>query len=222
MTLKMAVADCGRGGGKAVLAVPELPTGDTRRRLLLRYAELVTALGGTYRTAGDMNITPADLDIVAERCKWVYGTTERRRQHRTRHCTRCVCTEIRASIEHAFGSQGSLGPDGIWCQGVGSVGHDLARYLLDDGAHVLVADIAEDQAQRVAADTGAELVAAPDAIPTECDVLLAVRRRRNAQRRVDPAPSLSHRRRVGEQSAGRPERRRPPARKPESCTRPTT
>src|SRR3954466_9949425 len=38
MTLKKAFADCGRGGGKAVLAVPELPTGDARRRLLLRYA----------------------------------------------------------------------------------------------------------------------------------------------------------------------------------------
>ena len=60
MTVKMAVADCGRGGGKAVLAVPALPTGDARRSLLLRYAELVTALGGTYRTAGDMNVPGYD------------------------------------------------------------------------------------------------------------------------------------------------------------------
>jgi len=55
-------------------------------------------------------------------------------------------------------------------QGVGSVGHDLARYLRDDGARVLVADVAEVQAQRVAADTGAELVSTADAIRTECDV----------------------------------------------------
>src|SRR3954451_15118545 len=75
MTRKFAAADIPRGGGKAVLAVPELPTGDAGRRLLLRYGDLVAALGGTYRTAGDMNITPADLDVVKERCQYVYGTT---------------------------------------------------------------------------------------------------------------------------------------------------
>ena len=68
MTRKMAGAGMPRGGGKAVLAVPELPTGEARRRLLLRYGELVASLGGTYRTAGDMNISPADLDVVAETC----------------------------------------------------------------------------------------------------------------------------------------------------------
>src|ERR1700746_728829 len=47
MTLKFAAAGIPRGGGKAVLAVPELPTADARRRLLLRYGDLVNALGGT-------------------------------------------------------------------------------------------------------------------------------------------------------------------------------
>src|SRR5258707_14614803 len=104
MTVKMAVAGAERGGGKAVLAVPELPTGAARRRLLLRYAELVASLGGTYRTAGDMNITPADLDIVAERCKWVYGTT-RAGGNSGRGTARGVLHGIRASVETAFGSQ---------------------------------------------------------------------------------------------------------------------
>ena len=40
MTLKMAVADISAGGAKGVIAVSELPEGDERRRLLLRYAEL--------------------------------------------------------------------------------------------------------------------------------------------------------------------------------------
>jgi glutamate dehydrogenase/leucine dehydrogenase len=168
MTLKMAVADCGRGGGKAVLAVPELPTGDARRRLLLRYAELVTALGGTYRTAGDMNITPADLDIVAERCQWVYGTTGSG-GNSGRGTARGLLHGIRASVEHAFGSHDLSGRT-VLLQGAGSVGRDLARYLREDGAHVLVADVAEEQTQRVAAETGARVVAAADAIGTECDV----------------------------------------------------
>src|SRR5258708_28369202 len=35
MTRKMAVAGVAHGGGKAGLALPHLPTGDARRRLLL-------------------------------------------------------------------------------------------------------------------------------------------------------------------------------------------
>src|SRR5262249_2759996 len=64
MTLKMAVAGAPRGGGKGVLAVPALPDGEPRRKLLRRYGELVTSLGGTFHTAGDMNITPADLRVT--------------------------------------------------------------------------------------------------------------------------------------------------------------
>ena len=75
MTWKMAGAGMPRGGGKAVLAVPELPAGESRKRLLWRYGELVASLGGSYRTAGDMNVSPEDLDVVAETCPWVYGTT---------------------------------------------------------------------------------------------------------------------------------------------------
>jgi glutamate dehydrogenase/leucine dehydrogenase len=168
MTVKMAVAGTDRGGGKAVLAVPALPSGDARRLLLLRYAELVTALGGTYRTAGDMNITPADLDVVAERCPWVYGTTAAG-GNSGRGTARGVLHGIRASAEHAFGSPDLSGRT-VLVQGVGSVGHDLARYLSDDGAHVLVADVDEERARKVAADTGAGVVAAADVPGCECDV----------------------------------------------------
>jgi glutamate dehydrogenase/leucine dehydrogenase len=76
MTQKLAGTGFPRGGGKAVLAVPgELPTGEARQRLLRRYGKLVASLGGTYRTAGDMNIKPSDLDVVSETCPWVYGAS---------------------------------------------------------------------------------------------------------------------------------------------------
>jgi leucine dehydrogenase len=71
MTRKMAVLGVPFGGGKAVLAVPELPTGERRRRLLLRYGEMVASLGGTFRTAADINTSAADMDVVAERCSYV-------------------------------------------------------------------------------------------------------------------------------------------------------
>ena len=55
MTSKMAMASVPLGGGKAVLAVPEIPQGQARRELMLRYGDLVESLHGTYITACDMN-----------------------------------------------------------------------------------------------------------------------------------------------------------------------
>ena len=76
MTSKNAMAGLPLGGGKAVLAVPEIPTGPARRDLLLRYADLVDSLHGTYRTACDMNTVSADMDVVGERTSHVFGRTE--------------------------------------------------------------------------------------------------------------------------------------------------
>jgi leucine dehydrogenase len=168
MTQKMAAANVPRGGGKAVLAVRELPAGDARRRLLRRYGELVSSLNGTYRTAGDMNITPADLDVVSETCPWVLGSTANG-GNSGRGTARGVLHGIRASVEHVFGSA-DLDGRTVLVQGVGAVGNDLAIALGSEGARVLVADVDERQARAVAAEAGAEVVAAADALATECDV----------------------------------------------------
>src|SRR6184192_879180 len=168
MTVKMAVAVDERGGGKAVLAVPELPTGDARRRLLLRYGELVASLGGSYRTAGDMNISPADLDVVAEVCPWVYGTTGAG-GNSGRGTARGVLHGIRAGLEHVFGSPDLAGRS-VLVQGVGAVGYDLTRLLAADGARVLVSDVDPELAASVAAEVGGSVVPPGEAIAAECDV----------------------------------------------------
>ena len=164
MTWKMAAAGMPRGGGKAVLAVPELPAGEPRKRLLRRYGELVASLGGSYRTAGDMNISPEDLDVVAETCPWVYGTT-RRGGNSGRGTARGGLHAISATVEHVFGSP-KLAGRSVLVQGAGSVGAVLARELADAGAQVLVSDVDE---QRAAA-TGCEAVPPERALDTEVDV----------------------------------------------------
>ncbi len=164
MTWKMAAAGMPRGGGKAVLAVPELPTGSPRRRLLRRYGELVASLGGSYRTAGDMNISPADLDVVAETCPWVYGTS-RGGGDSGRGTARGALHAIRATVEHVFGSPDLSGRT-VLVQGAGAVGGVLARELAEVGARVLVSDVDEARA----AATGCETVPPERALETEVDV----------------------------------------------------
>jgi glutamate dehydrogenase/leucine dehydrogenase len=164
MTRKFAAIGLARGGGKAVLAVPALPEGVARRRLMLSYGDLVASLGGAFRAAGDMNVGPADLDVVEERCPWVYGSSARGGDSAP-GTARGVLHGIRASVEHAFGSP-SLAGRSVLVQGCGAVGARLARSLADEGAAVLVSDVDEERARA----TGFEVVPAGDALAAECDV----------------------------------------------------
>ena len=167
MTLKMAAVDMPFGGGKAVLAVPELLDGDDRRDLLLRYADLVASLRGTFNTGPDVNTSVADMDVIGERCSYVFCRSEKRGGSGDPgpHTARGVFHGIRASVGHVFGTE-SLDGRVVLVQGLGSVGAPLAEELARAGARVLVSDVVPERAQHL----GAEVVPAEDVIGTECDV----------------------------------------------------
>jgi leucine dehydrogenase len=171
MTLKMAAVGLPFGGGKAVLAVPGLPDGEERRHLLLRYAQLVASLGGSFHTGPDVNTSPADMDVIAERCSYVYCRSEERGGSGDPgpHTALGVFHGIRASLRHEFGSPEPAGRV-VLVQGVGSVGAPLAELLSAAGARVLISDVAAGRARALADRIGAEVVSADDAIGVECDV----------------------------------------------------
>jgi leucine dehydrogenase len=171
MTAKLAVAGLPFGGGKAVIAVPTIPTGDARRALLLRYAELVESLGGTYRTSSDMNTGVADMDVMAERTRYVFGCSERNGGSGSPAVPTAVGVYhgIRASVAHAFGS-GELANRTVVLQGAGSVGSSLAELLARDGASIVVADVDAARARSVAERVGGATIAAEDVVERECDV----------------------------------------------------
>lgn len=167
MTLKMAAVDMPFGGGKAVLAVSELPEGEARRGLLLRYADLVASLRGTFNTGPDVNTSTADMDVIGEGCGHVFCRSE---EHGGSgdpgpHTARGVFHGIRASVRHVFGSD-SLEGRVVLVQGLGNVGGALAEELAAAGARVLGSDVMPDRAEGL----GAEVVPAEEVIGTECDV----------------------------------------------------
>ena len=171
MTMKMAATDIPFGGAKAVLAVRELPQGDERRRLLLRYGDLAASLGANFQTGPDMNTTIADMDVIAERHAHVFCRSEANGGSGDPgpYTARGVFHGIRASVAHAFGSP-ELEGRSVLVQGVGDVGERLAEQLAEAGARVLVSDIAGDRAKALAARIGAEVVAPSTALELECDV----------------------------------------------------
>lgn len=165
MTLKMAAVDMPFGGGKSVLAVPSLLEGNARRGLLLRYADLVASLGGTFQTGPDVNTTVADMDVIGERCPYVFCRSEESggSGNPGPHTARGVFHGIRASVRHVFGSD-SLGGRVVLVQGLGSVGAPLAAELAAAGARVLVSDVVPKRA------AGTEFLPAEEVIGTKCDV----------------------------------------------------
>lgn len=171
MTVKMAVAGFAFGGGKAVLAVPAVLEGDAREGLLLRYADAVASLGGSFWTGCDMNIAPSDLDLMNERCPYLFGRSVAAggSGEPGPATARGVLHGIRASLTHAFGSS-SLEGRAVLVQGVGSVGARLAELLAEAGARVLVTDLAAGRAEALAERIGARVISADRALETECDV----------------------------------------------------
>jgi leucine dehydrogenase len=171
MTLKLAVAGLPFGGGKAVLAVPELPTGAARRALLLRYAELLNSLGGTYLTSSDMNTGEADMDVIGERTRYVFGrSVEAGGSGSPAPPTATgVFHGIRASLLHLDGAGDPAGRT-VLVQGAGGVGSVLAEQLAEAGASVVVADVDAARAEHVARAVGGATVPADAVYDLECDV----------------------------------------------------
>jgi glutamate dehydrogenase/leucine dehydrogenase len=167
MTMKAAVAGLDQGGGKTVVLWddPKALRSDAFLRSLGRAVE---ALGGRYIAAEDVGASQVDMDGIARETAWVTGVDPARggsgdpspvTAYGVLHGMRAACAE-------AFGSP-TLSGRHVVIQGAGHVGARLARFLMDDGARVAVADI---DASRAAA-TGAAVLDVDAALTAECDVL---------------------------------------------------
>jgi leucine dehydrogenase len=171
MTRKLAVTGLPFGGGKAVIAVPEIPSGARRRALFLRYGEVVASLGGIFRTSSDMNTGETDMDVIGERTEYVFGRSVQAGGSGNPAPPTAVGVYhgIRASLSHVFGSD-DVGGRIVLVQGAGGVGSALADHLANAGASVLVADIDPARADAVAARVRGEAVAADLVSEVDCDV----------------------------------------------------
>jgi leucine dehydrogenase len=173
MSYKQAAAGVPYGGGKAVLAVPEVPPpgSSERRTLLLRYAALVDSLHGTYVTAADMNTAAPDMDVIGERTGHVLGRSRERggAGDPAPGTALGVFHGIRSTWRYVTGSP-ELSGVRVLIQGVGSVGDRLADHLEEAGAIVLAADVDRARAEKTAERVGGSVIDADDVIGTACDV----------------------------------------------------
>lgn len=171
MTYKWAAVELPFGGGKTVIA-PTRPLDDAEREaLLLRFGALLDSLGGMYGTGVDLGTSPADMNIIGRRARWVFGRTQ---DHGGAGdpgpwTAEGVRVGIEAAAAHVFGSP-SLGGRTVLVQGVGGVGGVLARLLAEAGARVLVADALPTRAAGIAEAIGGDVVRPENVYQTECDI----------------------------------------------------
>jgi leucine dehydrogenase len=136
MTLKAALARLALGGGKAVV-VGE-PSSRTRDQLLA-LGDFIEELDGAYITAADMGTGQEDMAVISERTRHVAGLP--RRLGGCGDPGPFTAQGLLLAIEAALGHcDRPLRSARVAIQGLGSVGGDLAKLLLERGAAVTGAD----------------------------------------------------------------------------------
>ncbi len=168
MTYKNSAMGLALGGGKAVII------GDSRKdkseELFRAFGKFVDTLGGRYITAEDVGTTTADMNIIRGETTHVSGLEGMGKSGNPSPITaHGVFRAMAASLKEAFGSDDFAGKT-VAVQGVGSVGYNLVKFLLDAGAKVTVTDIFPEKVQR-AVEIGAQQAVPPESIyDVECDV----------------------------------------------------
>jgi valine dehydrogenase (NAD+) len=171
MTLKASAAGLDLGGGKAVM----LDDGreEMRERRFLAAAEVIDDLEGAYITAEDIGTTTADMDLMAERTRFVVGRSRERGGggDPSPITAETVFQAIRCGLAAATGS-GTIEGRRVGVIGLGKVGSVLSDKLARAGAEVVACELDAQRAERIAADQGIALAPSAEAILSmELDVL---------------------------------------------------
>ncbi len=164
MTLKCALAGLDAGGGKCVVVDHR---GLDRPAAFAALGRQVDALGGRFRTAGDLGTTDDDLRAARGHSPFVNvddGDLQ---------LAAAVGQTVLAGVRVALGVEDSAPLDGarVGIQGVGAIGRAVARSLAGAGATLLVSDLDGALARQVADEVDGTLAPTPDFSTWDVDVV---------------------------------------------------
>jgi glutamate dehydrogenase/leucine dehydrogenase len=172
MSLKAAAAGLDLGGGKAVII------GDHRtlksERLWRAYGRVVDSLQGRYITAEDVGTDANDMELIRRETRWVVGVPmeEGGSGDPSPATARGLMAAMRATMKHLWGEDGVEGRH-VAILGVGKVGSDLVRRLIEGGARVTIADVYAPAISRLRDRYGTDVVHVvdpEDIFDVACDV----------------------------------------------------
>lgn len=149
MTYKAAIAGLNLGGGKAVIIGD--PNKDKTEALFRTYGRFVQGLGGRYITAEDVGTTVREMEWIRLETKYVTGTSQALGGSGDPSPVTAlgVFVGMKASCKEVYGSD-SLKGKTVIVQGAGNVASYLCEHLRKDGAKIVVTDIYEAKARKLA------------------------------------------------------------------------
>jgi leucine dehydrogenase len=166
MTYKAAVAGLNLGGGKSVIIGD--PKTEDREMIFRAHGRFIESLGGRYITAEDVGTSVSDMDYVNMETSYVSGLPGKSGDP-SPVTAFGTYRGIKAAARERWGSD-SLRGRTVAVQGLGNVGYSLCRYLAQEGARLIVADIEEERVGRAVSDFGAEPVAADEVYGAEAEI----------------------------------------------------
>ena len=168
MTYKNALAGINSGGGKSVIIGD--PKTDKTPRLFQAMGEAIGSLGGRYIAAEDSGTTPADMAVMAESTQFVAGLDSDTNSGDPSPSTALgVFLSIREAVRFRFNESALTGLR-VNIQGLGKVGYELARLLIDEGVVVTASDINDDNCIRANQTLGVKIASNTELMSEPCEV----------------------------------------------------
>ena len=168
MTYKNALAGINSGGGKSVIIGN--PKTDKTPRLFQAMGEAIASLGGRYIAAEDSGTTPADMAVMAESTQFVAGLDSDTNSGDPSPSTALgVFLSIREAVRFRFNESALTGLR-VNIQGLGKVGYELARLLIDEGVVVTASDINDDNCIRANETLGVKIASNSELMNGACEV----------------------------------------------------
>src|SRR6185437_11570536 len=154
------------GGGKSIIiGDPRTPN---REALLRTHGRFVETLKGRYITAEDVGTSPADMEIMRLETQYVAGLVDGSGDP-SPYTARGVFRAIQASGKFTWKADDLLGVT-VAIQGCGNVGYNLAKWLHESGAKLIVTDVNSNNLARAVDEFTAEMVEPNDIFNVHADI----------------------------------------------------
>ena len=143
MTYKAAITGLNLGGGKAVIISETQEKTDDMMRAFGRFVE---SQKGKYITAEDVGMTTHDMEMIYKETKHVVGKPIKLGGSGDPSIVTAygVLMGIKGSAKFKWGTD-NLTNKKILIQGIGNVGENLMKLLIDENAEVFVNDVNEEK-----------------------------------------------------------------------------
>ncbi len=156
----------GYSGGKGVIVGN--PKTQKTTGMLKRFGKFVQTLNGRFQTGTDMNINLKDIEYMAEESDFIDGL-EAGLGDTAIPTAWGILLAMKELCKWKYRSE-SLKGKVIAVQGVGSVGKDLVKRLVEEGAEVIATDVNAEIIQSVKEKWGIRTVSPEKIYSVKCDI----------------------------------------------------